>query len=275
LAEIKKIVGKDERLTEISYSKPVETSSKPLVKQEYKVYSNGLHFAATDSIETNIVDVVYAYSPADIYVYNKDGIITNVENELVDIVGATTYDAKKTKLVAVTKNGNIKVSMLSDYKLDRKEEKVLKLKEDDELIYAGFCTDTDSIMLFNGENKVLKLAIADLPVASKLTLGVKSGFSVCAAATVVSEGDLLLLVTSDLKGKYTPVKDFSIDNRGNKGQTICDNTIFMRRIDPSRENLYVIPKTGKPFVVARNKLSIKSRTAAGALVSTRNITMIV
>jgi DNA gyrase/topoisomerase IV subunit A len=92
---------------------------------------------------------------------------------------------------------------------------------------------------------------------------------------IVAESDLLLLVTKDLKGKYTPVKDFSIDSRGNKGQTIGEETICVRRIEAARENIYLIPKQGKPFTLARNKLSIKSRTATGAALSTRNIIRII
>ena len=279
LVSIKKILGKDERLTEIAYTHINQNiaSDKSLIKQEFKIYPNGLRDAATlgtDTVDADLLDVVYAYNRDDIYGYTTDGLISNISNGL-NIIGAAVLTPNYTKLVAVTKNGNIKVSNLSDYKLSRKEEKVLKLKEGDELVYAAFCSDNDSIMLFDGGNKVLRLAISELPIASKLTVGVKSGFSACVAAALVSDGDLLLLVTKDMKGKYTPVKDFTLDNRGNKGQTVCDDTIFMKRIDNTRENLYLIPKQGKPFTMAKSKLSIKGRTAVGALVSSRNIVEII
>lgn len=278
LEEIKKVIGPDARLTEINYARPIETMDKPLVKQEYKIYTNGLHVSSNngiDTIEDNLVDVVYAYSPNDIYGYTKEGTIVNILDGSQEYIGACVNNPGKTKIVAVTKNGNVKVSLLSDYKLSRKGEKVMKLKEDDELLYAGFCDDNDNLILFDGSNKLLKLAIKELPVASKLTVGVKSGFAPCSAAMIVAEADLLLLVTKDLKGKYTPVKDFSIDSRGNKGQTIGDDTICVRRIESARENIYLIPKQGKPFTLARNKLSIKSRTATGAALSTRNIVRII
>lgn len=278
LEEIKKVIGPDSRLTEINYARPIETMDKPLVKQEYKIYTNGLHVSSNngvDTIEDNLIDIVYAYSPNDIYGFTKEGTIANILDANQEYIGACVNNPGKTKMVAVTKNGNIKVSLLSDYKLSRKGEKVLKLKEDDELLYAGFCDDNDSVILFDGSNKLLKLAIKDLPVASKLTVGVKSGFAPCSAAMIVAEADLLLLVTKDLKGKYTPVKDFSLDSRGNKGQTIGDDTICVRRIESARENIYLIPKQGKPFILARNKLSIKSRTATGAALSTRNIVRII
>ena len=277
LKEIKKIIGSDERLTEINYTKPITTAAQPSVKEEFKIYPNGWRLnnvAGIEVIDNDLVDVVYAYGIGDIFGYTADGLIVPISFSTYNFIGACSGLANKSKLVAVTKNGNIKVSLLSEYKL-KKEEKILKLKEDDSLLYAGFCDDNDSIMIFDGNNKVLKLAIKDLPVASKLTVGVKTGFTSCSAATVVNDSDLLLLVTKDLKGKYTPAKDFSLDSRGNKGQTLCDDTICMRRIEAARENIYLIPKQGKPFMLARNKLSIKSRTATGASISTRNISRII
>jgi len=278
LEEIKKVIGPDNRLTEIYYARPIETIDKPVIKEEFKIYPNGWRLnnvAGVEVIDSDLIDVVYAYGIGDIYGYTADGTISPLGHDIDNFIGASVLNTGKTKMVAVTKNGNIKVSLLSDYKLSRKGEKVLKLKEDDELLYAGFCDDNDNIILFDGNNKILKLAIKDLPVASKLTVGVKSGFAPCSAAMVVTDSDLLLLVTKDLKGKYTPVKDFSLDSRGNKGQTIGDDTICVRRIESARENIYLIPKQGKPFTLARNKLSIKSRTATGAALSTRNIVRII
>lgn len=276
LAEVKSIIGEDKRLTEIVYSAPV--TNRTLARQEYKIYNDGIHAQGDlglENIDADLVDVVFAYSTADIYGYNKQGIMSNITTPSADFIGACVRNDKKNKLVAVTKNGNIKISLASDYKFSRKEEKVLKLKEDDELIYADYCDDNDTIVLFNGRDKILRLAIKDLPVASKLTVGVKSGFTTCTSATVAAEGDLLLLVTADLKGKYTPIKDFSIDSRGNKGQSICENTAYMKRIDAARENIYLVPKTGKVFALAKSKLSIKSRTAVGASLSSRNIVKII
>ena len=44
----------------------------------------------------------------------------------------------------------------------------MKIKEGDELVYADFCSDNDYIMIFDGNQNVLKLAIADLSVARHL-----------------------------------------------------------------------------------------------------------
>ena len=74
-----------------------------------------------------------------------------------------------------------------------------------------------------------------------------------------------------MKGKLTAAKDFSVDNRGNKGQTIAENTVTMLRLDPTREQLYMIPKLGKMFTVARSKVSLKGRTAQGVSLTARAV----
>lgn len=274
LDEIKKVLGKDERLTEIHYAHVTPVAEKQLIKQEYQIYADGLHasYENTNTIDNNLVDVVFAYTTEDIIGYNKDGTMSPI------LLGhgcdaALIKDNSKDKLIAVTRSGNIKVSALSEYKF-KIDEKILKLKEDDELIYAATCNDNDFIMICDGA-KVLKLAIKDLSVASKLTVGVKSGLSNIVAAAIVNNGDNLLFVTKDLKGKYTPVQDFSIDSRGNKGQSVAEDTIIMRRFDNCRENIYCIPKSGKTIVVPRNKLSIKGRTAIGAVLTTRSVEKII
>ena len=274
LEEIKKVLGKDERLTEIHYARPSVTADKPIIKQEYRIASYGIDTSVDiSSLSTSLVDVVFAYAQEDILGYNKVGEISPIASSS-DYIGACVK-CNKNKFITVTRNGNIKVSMASDYKFSKPGERLMKLKEDDELIYADFCADSDFIMLFDGNQSVLKLAIADLNVASKLTVGVKSGLSQCAAAAVVSSSDILLFVTKDMKGKYTSVQDFSTDNRGNKGQTIAENTIVMRRFDAGRENIYLVPKSGKVITIARNKISVKGRTAIGAALTSRTVQTII
>lgn len=272
LKGIKDILGADERLTEIKINKPIEgVESAPIVKKEWKIYQDGLH-SSLDGVETisnSLVDIVFAYSPEDIIAYSKNGELGSLQELTGEIAGAVVRDKQK-KLVAVTTNGNIKISNVSDYKF-KKREKIMKLKENDSLKFMGLCDDGDYLMLLDASGKVLKLSIKELPVAGKLTLGVKSGFTSIAAAAVVKDSSLLFFATRDNKGKFTAAKDFSVDSRGNKGQTVPENTIYMRVIEDGREHLYLIPKAGNTISLARTKLSLKSKNAIGATISTRII----
>ena len=273
LKEIKGVLGKDERLTEIQFTRPVEglTTDEPLIKKEWQIYRDGLHGSVdgTTVVTNDLVDVVFAYGPEDIYAYSADGELGLISELAGKIEGAAVKDSQK-KVVAVTANGNIKVSSIDEYKL-KKSEKVMKLKDGDSIKFVGFCDDDDFLMLYDGNAHVLKLAIKDLPVASKMTLGVKSGFTTIASAAVVKDNSLLLFATSDNKGKFTAVKDFTADSRGNKGQLVPENTKYMRLFDENRENIYLIPKQGNAVTLARNKLSVKGRTAIGASMTSRAV----
>ena len=273
LKEIKGVLGKDERLTEIQFTRPVEglKTDEPLIKKEWQIYRDGLHGSVdgTTVVTNDLVDVVFAYGPEDIYAYSADGELGLISELAGKIEGAAVKDSQK-KVVAVTANGNIKVSSIEEYKL-KKSEKVMKLKDGDSIKFVGFCDDDDFLMLYDGNAHILKLAIKDLPVASKMTLGVKSGFTTIAAAAVVKNNSLLLFATSDNKGKFTAVKDFTADSRGNKGQLVPENTKYMRLFDENRENIYLIPKQGNAVTLARNKLSVKGRTAIGASMTSRAV----
>jgi DNA gyrase/topoisomerase IV subunit A len=270
LKEIKGVLGKDERITEVQYKRPVEglATDEPLIKKEWQIYRDGLHGSVdgTTVVANNLVDVVFAYTPEDIYVYSADGELGLI-NELAGKIEGAVVKGSQKKVVAVTASGNVKVSSIDEYKF-KKSEKVMKLKDGDSIKFVGLCDDDDYLMLFDGTH-ILKLAIKDLPLASKMTLGVKSGFTTITAAAVVKDSSLLLFSTSDNKGKFTAVKDFSVDSRGNKGQLVPENTRYMRFFDENRETIYIIPKQGNTVSLARNKLSVKGRTAIGASMTTR------
>ena len=117
------------------------------------------------------------------------------------------------------------------------------------------------------EEKLVK----DLTVASKATLGVKSGHENITSAAIVTDNDVLLCIIGGSKGKFTSVKDFSVDNRGNKGQTVAENTTSITAFENGRTNVYVIPKMGKVTLVDSKKLSIKGKAASGASLSNKVI----
>lgn len=276
LDDIKRIIGKDERLTEIHYSRPnaEEISAAPVIKQEFKIYDNGLHYnVVADAIEDNLVDIVFAYNENDIIGYSAAGEMGPITGFTGAVIGA--FNKEGQKLVAVTKNGNIKTSNVSEYRFTKNGERVLKLKDGDELVFAAVVNNDDYLVLFNGDRNILKLPISDLPIATKLTVGVKSGFDNITSACVGRDVDNILFVTTDNKAKLTPMKDFAADKRGNKGQMITENTSDMRIFPNSREYIYALPKVGKGLIINRNKISIKSRTAVGASLTTRNLKKVI
>lgn len=279
LDEIKKVLGKDERLTEIHYARPTVgvASDKPIIKKEWFITSDGVvgadelsASAKTKFVPSNLKQVVFAYQPEDIITYDANGFIYAAgKNDGAELMGGFVR-AGKSKIVTVTANGNIKVSAASEYKFN-KAERVMRLKEDDALIFADECNDDDTILIYCAETeKVLRLNISDLPVASKLTLGVKTGFPSVSSAAIIGDNDLLLSVNDKWQAKLVYGKDFNRgDQRGNKGQSVPEDNIRLIKFDDGRDSIYLMPKMGTPFAINRNKVSIKGKMSTGAALSTR------
>ena len=279
LDEIKKVLGKDERLTEIHYARPTAgvVSDKPIIKKEWFITSDGVvgadelsASAKTKFVPSNLKQVVFAYQPEDIITYDANGFIYAAgKNDGAELMGGFVR-AGKSKIVTVTANGNIKVSAASEYKFN-KAERVMRLKEDDTLIFADECNDDDTILIYCAETeKVLRLNISDLPVASKLTLGVKTGFASVSSAAIIGDNDLLLSVNDKWQAKLVYGKDFNRgDQRGNKGQSVPEDNIRLIKFDDGRDSIYLMPKMGTPFSINRNKISIKGKMSTGAALSTR------
>ena len=279
LDEIKKVLGKDERLTEIHYARPTAgvVNDKPIIKKEWFVTSDGVvgadelsASAKTKFVPSNLKQVVFAYQPEDIITYDANGFIYAAgKNDGAELVGGFVR-AGKNKIVTVTANGNIKVSVASEYKFN-KAERAMRLKEDDALIFADECNDDDTILIYCAETeKVLRLNISDLPVASKLTLGVKTGFASVSSAAIINDNDLLLSVNDKWQAKLVYGKDFNRgDQRGNKGQSVPEDNIRLIKFDDGRDSIYLMPKMGTPFAINRNKISIKGKMSTGAALSTR------
>lgn len=279
LDEIKKVLGKDERLTEIHYARPTAgvVSDKPIIKKEWFITSDGVvgadelsASAKTKFVPSNLKQVVFAYQPEDIITYDANGFIYAAgKNDGAELIGGFVR-AGKSKIITVTANGNIKVSAASEYKFN-KAERVMRLKEDDALIFADECNDDDTILIYCAETeKVLRLNISDLPVASKLTLGVKTGFASVSSAAIIGDNDLLLSVNDKWQAKLVYGKDFNrSDQRGNKGQSVPEDNIRLIKFDDGRDSIYLMPKMGTPFAINRNKVSIKGKMSTGAALSTR------
>lgn len=279
LDEIKKVLGKDERLTEIHYARPTAgiVNDKPIIKKEWFVTSDGVvgadelsASAKTKFVPSNLKQVVFAYQPEDIITYDANGFIYAAgKNDGAELVSGFIRTGKN-KIVTVTANGNIKVSAASEYKFN-KAERAMRLKEDDALIFADECNDDDTILIYCAETeKVLRLNISDLPVASKLTLGVKTGFASVSSAAIIGDNDLLLSVNDKWQAKLVYGKDFNRgDQRGNKGQSMPEDNIRLIKFDDGRDSIYLIPKMGTPFAINRNKISIKGKMSTGAALSTR------
>ena len=264
LEEMRGICG-DDRLTTIDQdenSLPLEQ----LTNHNFFITPDG---ANDKGATASTIAVLKARSTAEMTFYNKDGEFMP-ESSAKDVIGAALVGSKK-YFVTVTRNGNVKLTLQSEYNF-KKKNKGIKLKEGDELVYAAEMGPQDSLMLFNGE-RVLKLPLSELNIAGKLTQGVKSGFDRIEKALVVSDNDYLLMVNKDNKGKITSVKDFTNESRGSKGQSVAENTRFIV-LATGREEFYLVSKN-KVTPLKADKVSLKGKDSIGAIISQKEIERII
>ena len=283
LEEIKSTLGEDKRLTEITYGiNPNYTHADanntkmateiPInaIKRIFYTYKDGRILETYNNID-ELCAINLAYGVKEIIPFNAQAEIgpTVINNPIGAFV-----KSRGNKIVMVTKKGNIKVTLASEYKwkVGKKPEKLMKLHTDDELIFAGACTDEDFLILTNGRGALLKLSIKKLTIANKMTVGVKSGFDIITSACVAANSDNLVMISQELdgksKGKIVSTKDLDVDNRGNKGQTIYKQTKWIINVT-DRNCFYVGLNRGGTLEIDLDKLSVKGKTAAGITITNR------
>lgn len=261
LEEMRSICG-DARLTKIQ----VNADNLPIDEQVVKQYFVNADRTLSTEVKENSTQVIRTRDPKKVFVYNGEGDIGPLKGN-VDFIAASTY-GNKDYLVFVTRNGFVKVTQQLAYSF-KKESKGIKLKDDDAVVFCGEMAETDSILLFDGE-KTLRLPFSALSVSGKLTQGSKSGFVNIVSAAVINDGDVLFMMTSDNKAKLTSGRNFSIDNRGNQGETVAEGTrIIMVATD--RDTLYLVPSAGKIAPFALSKLSMKGKKGVGAAITAKSL----
>ena len=268
LDEIKKIVGEDKRLTEI------QTNATPIVARQTTTDSKKIGVLREIVVKNSFnrpVSVIRAADATEIYVYDKNANMKNISDSktALDPIGA--FVKRGDFLVSVSKNGLVKLSSLADYK--GKNEAICKLKDGDELIYASSAADGDYLFLFDGEDHVLKLRLNEFKCTGKKTVGVLGSGRKVVSAVVAKENDYLLFVNKENQGKLVSVSDFSDDVRSGKGQKIAP-AVFMRNFDRNRNTLLVSFKNSDKEIKAQ-KISVRTKDAAGALISSQKIVNII
>lgn len=182
-------------------------------------------------------------------------------------------------LIAVTKNGIIKKTAVSEYITNRKTGLVaIKLKEDDELVGIKESTGDSNVIIVTAQGKSITFAEEDVRPMGRAAGGVKgielSKNDRVVAMEVVSKEptkqDELLVVTQNGYGKRSPVKDYRVQIRGGKGIYTYDRT----RLDKTGEligamtvvdsdEIFLINSDGVIIRINASEVSRLGRTTQG------------
>ena len=134
-------------------------------------------------------------------------------------------------LIAVTKNGIIKKTPVSEYITNRKTGLIaIKLKEGDELVGIAETTGNSNIIIITKLGKCISFSEEEVRPMGRNASGVRAidlgkGDEVVSMELAV-KGESLLVVSKNGYGKRTPVKEYKMQSRGGKGLLTYDKTKF-------------------------------------------------
>ena len=178
-------------------------------------------------------------------------------------------------LIAVTKQGTIKKTALSNFDTNRKTGLIaMNLKDGDELIGIKQTSGTNNVIIVTKQGKCICFSEDDVRPMGRIAGGVRAikleGDDEVVAMELVEKGQELLVVTQKGFGKRTKVEDYKIQVRGGKGLLTYDKGKFKKTghlvgamaVDDDDEIL-LINSDGIIIRMAANEISKLGRATQG------------
>ena len=136
-------------------------------------------------------------------------------------------------LIAVTKQGTIKKTALSNFDTNRKTGLIaMNLKDGDELIGIKQTSGTNNVIIVTKNGKCICFSEDDVRPMGRIAGGVRAikleKDDEVVAMELVEPGQELLVVTKKGFGKRTKVEDYKIQVRGGKGLPTYDKAKFKK-----------------------------------------------
>lgn len=182
-------------------------------------------------------------------------------------------------LLFFTKNGLIKKTEWSEYKLIKPYYQACKLKDDDQLICVEQDLAETTIAYITKQGLVLNAVKDDIPLQGRVAGGVKgitlgNGDEVVYCGQIDGEGEFVIVTDT---GFYKRVLTSEIEplGRGRKGVKVCElggktNRVIFAEVVKEPYNIAVIDNFGVAFSVNTEDLSIEGRTTKGKTLKNEN-----
>ena len=200
------------------------------------------------------------------------------------VVGAIpAYDFKADKNVIITsKNGMIKRSKLSDFKLQRysKATSCMKLKDKD-MVISAIVEEFDTIFLTTNSGYGLSFKTDEIPVVGVKAAGVKAmklkdDYLVAVNNFSYTEHEFISIVTTKGTGKRVRLSEFELSTRTRRGIQVLREVktnpyeVLNTFIVDSKEHLGL--RNGKIIEVKLTELPISDRYSTGSQIVKQKIT---
>lgn len=178
-------------------------------------------------------------------------------------------------LIAVTKQGTIKKTALSNFDTNRKTGLIaMNLKDGDELIGIKQTSGTNNVIIVTKHGKCICFSEDDVRPMGRIAGGVRAikleKDDEVVAMELVEPGQELLVVTQKGFGKRTKVEDYKIQVRGGKGLLTYDKAKFKKTGQlvgamavEDDDDILLINSDGIIIRMAANEISKLGRTTQG------------
>ena len=194
------------------------------------------------------------------------------KGEAVNSIIKISKDEEVDNLLFVTKSGLVKRTAVSEFDSIRSGGKIcITLKEDDELIAVKKTNGNDYVMLASSTGRMCKFNENEVRIMGRTASGVKGielDDSSCIGAEIVSEDDVVLIVTKKGYGKQTSVREYRETKRGSKGVkglsiTEKNGDIAAFKLSRPDADIVIITDAGMVMRMALDQINVLGRVTQG------------
>ena len=194
------------------------------------------------------------------------------KGEAVNSIIKISKDEEVDNLLFVTKSGLVKRTAVSEFDSIRSGGKIcITLKEDDELIAVKKTNGNDYVMLASSTGRMCKFNENEVRIMGRTASGVKGielDDSSCIGAEIVSEDDIVLIVTKKGYGKQTSVREYRETKRGSKGVkglsiTEKNGDIAAFKLSRPDADIVIITDAGMVMRMALDQINVLGRVTQG------------
>ncbi len=202
------------------------------------------------------------------------------KDEKVTVLLKMGEEEEKDYVVFCTQNGLVKRTKISEFNNIRVTGKIaITLKDNDELISVKKTSGENEIMIATSDGRMIRFHESEVRVMGRTASGVRGiniGNSYCIGCEVITDKELVLVVTEKGYGKKTSINEYRTTHRATKGVKTLNITekngkpISFRLINNS-ENLMIITDSGIIIKIPTEQISQTGRVSQGVkLINLKN-----
>ena len=208
-------------------------------------------------------------------------IETSPEESVVSAIPVTSFDTDKNVVIA-TRNGMIKRSKLSDFKLSRysKPTSCMKLKDDD-LVIDSFIEEENTLFITTDSGYGLSFLVEEVPVVGVKAAGVKAMKLKDDHVVSINQfnplkDEFISVITDKGTGKRVHLSEFDLSTRARRGllllREVKSNPYRVIKTFITDSKNYIGIKNGDIHTLKLTELNIADRYSIGGQISKHGLT---